>query len=84
MHYSKRKKRNDKRALKIVEKAIWDWKYTHTELNDAARHFEETNPKASKIITEIMEEEERLVEQADLVLHPLLYKLKKAIKKKLG
>lgn len=73
---------NDKRALKIVEKAIWGWKYPHTELNDAARHFEETNPKASKIITEIMEEEERLIEQADLALRPLLYKLKKAAMKR--
>lgn len=75
-------KMDNKGALKIVEKAIWDWKYPHTELNDAARHFQETNPKASKIITEIMEEEERLIEQADLVLRPLLYKLKKSVMKK--
>ena len=73
---------NDKKALKIVEKAIWDWKYPHTNLNDVASHFEETNPKASKIITQIMEEEERLIEQADSVLRPLLYKLKKAAMKK--
>lgn len=73
---------DNKKALKIVEKAIWDWKYQHTELNDASRHFEEINPKASKIITEIMEEEERIIEQADLVLRPLLYKLKKSVMKK--
>lgn len=75
-------KMDNKRALKIVEKAIWDWKCPHNKLNDAARHFEEINPKASKIITEIMEEEERLIEQADLILRPLLYKLKKIIMEK--
>lgn len=74
-------KNKDKKALRIVEKAISDWNEIHSELSDAILYFEKTNPEASKIVSEIADEEARLIEQADLVFSPLLYKLKKVIMK---
>lgn len=73
---------NDKKALKLVEKAIWDWKNIHTELSDVMLYFEKTNPEAYKIVSELAEEEERLIEQADLVFGSLLQKLKKVVMKR--
>lgn len=69
----------DKKALRIVEKAISAWNEIHSELSEAILYFEKTNSEASKIVLEITDEEARLIEQADLVFSPLLYKLKKAV-----
>ena len=75
-------KMNDKQAIRAVEKVVWDWKNMHSELNDAILHFEKTNPKAYKIVSEIADEEARLIEEANMTLTPLLHKLKKEVMKK--
>lgn len=73
---------NDKKAVRIVGKAIGDWDNIHPELSDVILYFEKTNPEAAKIVSKIAEEEAILIEQADLVFWPLLQKLKKSVMKK--
>jgi len=70
---------NDKKALKLVEKAIWDWKALHEDFSVAMNHFKTINPEAYRVIVEMAEVESQLIEEADLKLGPLLEKLKRLV-----
>lgn len=75
-----RSKMDNQEAIKIVQKCIWDWKCGHDgELNDVLKYLKPKNKEAYKIVIEIAQVEDQLIEQAMMQFQPLLEQLKETL-----
>ena len=71
----------DKREIiKKIEKVVWDWKSIHGEINEVLNALEKGSEEY-KIVLEIAQIENELIEEAQLRFEPLLYKLKEILLK---